>query len=87
MSENQNLIKLNIIGTTGVIYKISLDPSQDLTIRELKQLISERMGISSEVFQLICNGKNLNENLKISDYQIYNNCNINCVERTEGGKV
>ena len=70
-----------------MMYKISVENSQDLQIKELKKLISERMGISTEVFQLIYNGKNLNEDLKMSDYQIFNNCTINCVERTEGGKV
>ena len=87
MSSTPDVITLKIMGTTGIIYKINVDRSENLEIRELKQKISEQMGIPTDVFSLIYQGKYLNESLKMHDYDIIKSCQINCVENTLGGKI
>ena len=84
--ETPELITLSIVGTTGIIYKIYVESTEDLEIKELKKKVSEHMGIPPEVFTLIYQGKYLKENLKMSDYEIKKSCQINCVENTLGGK-
>jgi len=87
MSQTPDAITLKIVGTTGIIYKIIVDRSENLEIKELKKKVSEQMGIPTEVFSLIYQGKYLNDNLKMHDYDIRDNCQINCVENTLGGKI
>ena len=76
---------MNVYSPTGIVYKIVLNKDEDLKIIELKNLISERMAIPSEVFDLIYDGRILNENLKMSDYYLINGSSIHCVENTLGG--
>ena len=84
MSETPGVINLKVVGTTGITYKILIE-NQNITIRELKEMISEKSAIPVNVFNLTYQGKNLVDNLKINDYSIVNNSVIHCIEFTEGG--
>ena len=88
MSETPNLINIKVIGTTGISYKISIEKSQNINIKQLKELISERCSIPVNVFNLSFNGKILFDDNKTLDfYSIDNNSIIHCIENTEGGKL
>ncbi len=49
MSETPNLIKIKVIGTTGISYNIPIEKSQNINIRKLKEIIQKDV-----VFQLMC---------------------------------
>ena len=86
MSFTPDSFYLKVVGTTGITYKIYFDSIDDVTVEDLKAKVSEKMFIPSNVFQLTCNGKILDENKKLSDYDITIESTINCVESTIGGK-
>ena len=86
MSNTPESFYLKVVGTTGITYKIYFDSIENLTVEELKAKVSEKMYISSNVFQLTYNGKILDEKKKLSDYDIRNDSTINCIENTLGGK-
>ena len=87
MSETPNLINIKVIGTTGISYKISIEKSPNINIRQLKELISERCSIPVNVFNLSLRGKILIDDKKLDFYSIDNNSIIHCIENTEGGKL
>ena len=78
--------QLRIVGITGITYKIYFDNIDDITVEDLKAKVSEKMYISSNVFQLTYNGKILDEKKKLSVYDIKNESTIICIESTLGGK-
>ena len=86
MSYTPETFFLKVVGTTGITYKIFLDNIDDVTVEDLKAKVSEKMYISSNVFQLTYNGKILEDKMKLSDYDIRNDSTINCIENTLGGK-
>ena len=87
MSETPNLINIKVIGTTGISYKISIEKSPNINIRQLKELISERCSIPVNVFNLSLHGKILIDDKTLDFYSIDNNSIIHCIENTEGGKL
>ncbi len=86
MSSSPESFFLKVVGTTGITYKIFFDNIDDVTVEDLKAKVSEKMYISSNVFQLTYNGKILEDKMKLSDYDIRNDSTINCIENTLGGK-
>ena len=86
MSYTPESFFLKVIGTTGITYKIYFDNIDDITVEDLKAKVSEKMYISSNVFQLTYMGKILDDKMKLSDYDIRNESIINCIENTLGGK-
>ena len=86
MSYTPETFFLKVVGTTGITYKIFFDNIDDVTVEDLKAKVSEKMYISSNVFQLTYNGKILEDKMKLSDYDIRNDSTINCIENTLGGK-
>ena len=87
MSETPNLIKIKVIGTTGISYNIPIEKSQNINIRKLKEIISERCSIPVNVFNLTLQGKILKDDETLDFYSIDNNSIIHCIENTEGGKL
>ena len=87
MSETPNLIKIKVIGTTGISYNIPIEKSQNINIRKLKEIISERCCIPVNVFNLSLNGKILIDDKKLDFYSIDDKSIIHCIENTEGGKL
>ena len=86
MSYRPESFHLKVVGTTKITYKIYFDNIDDVTVRDLKAKVSEKMSIPSNVFQLTFNGKILDEERKLSDYDISNESTITCIENTIGGK-
>ena len=78
--------QIKVVGTTGITYKIYLDNIDNITVKDLKEKVSERMSIPTHVFQLTFNGRLLDERFKLSEYEVFNDCTIKCVETTIGGK-
>ena len=85
MSENENNFKIKVVGTTGISYMILVESSEK--IRDLKIKIAEKVGISSQVFDLSWCGKILNDDNLISDYNLCSSDVIHCIENTLGGKI
>ena len=86
MSITPESFHLKVVGTTKITYKIYFDNIDDVTVRDLKAKVSEKMSIPPNVFQLTFNGKILDEERKLSEYDISNESTILCVENTVGGK-
>ena len=86
MSDSQDIIFIKVMGTIGNSYKIAINRAENITIRKLKQLISEKSLIPSNVFDLSFQSKILAEDKTINDYSIVNNSIIHCIENTKGGE-
>ena len=86
MSDSQDIIFIKVMGTIGNSYKIAINRAENITIRKLKQLISEKSLIPSNVFDLSFQSKILAEDKTINDYSIGNNSIIHCIENTRGGE-
>ena len=86
MSDSQDIIFIKVMGTIGNSYKIAINRAENITIRKLKQLISEKSLIPINVFDLSFQSKILAEDKTINDYSIVNNSIIHCIENTKGGE-
>ena len=64
---------------------ITLDVSQDDTIQSVKDKIQEKQGIPVEQQRLIFNGKQLEDDKTVNDYNIEDMANIHLVLRLRGG--
>jgi ubiquitin C len=64
---------------------ITLDVSQDDTIQSVKEKIQEKQGIPIEQQRLIFNGKQLEDDKTVNDYNIEDMANIHLVLRLRGG--
>ncbi len=87
MSYTPESFYLKVVGTTKITYKIYFETIDNVTVRELKAKVSEKMSIPSNVFQLTFFGKILDEDRKLTDYDICNESTITCIENTVGGKL
>ncbi len=86
MSDSQDIIFIKVMGTIGNSYKIAINRAENITIRKLKELISEKSLIPIHVFDLSFQSKILAEDKTINDYSIVNNSIIHCIENTKGGE-
>ena len=86
MSDSQDIIFIKVMGTIGNSYKIAINKAENITIRKLKELISEKSLIPINVFDLTFQSKILAEDKTINDYSIINNSIIHCIENTKGGE-
>lgn len=64
---------------------ITLNYLHDMTIENIKELLIEREGVPLEQQNLIFNGKQLDNDRMVSDYNIYNGSNLHLVLRLRGG--
>ena len=78
-------ISIKIISTLGIIYKINIK-NIDICIYELKEMISERICIPNNVFELVYNGRILNEKNNLRHYGIEDNSILHCIENNNGGE-
>ena len=87
MSDTPDLINIKVMGTIGNSYNIPINKYENISIRKLKELISEKCSIPTHVFDLSHQGKILFEDKNINDYSILENPVIHCIETTNGGKL
>jgi ubiquitin len=64
---------------------ITIDVSKEDTIASLKDKIQEKQGIPSDQQRLIFNGKQLEDDKTMNDYNIEDSANIHLVLRLRGG--
>ena len=79
-----NIIKIKVKGCTGITYYIYIE-NNDISVEELKEKISEKMAIPTNLFDLTRGGIILDEKNKLSYYGIDDESTIYCIEHTEGG--
>jgi len=80
MSDNFELFVKSISGKTRTVVGNSTT-----TIREIKEQIREKEGVSVEESRLIYGGKNLEDTRTLGDYNLISNSTIHMVLRVKGG--
>ena len=63
--------------------QVSLEPG--LTIREVKERLAKEQNISPDQIRLVYGGKELQDNNKVTDYNVGPGSNVNMVLRLQGG--
>ena len=66
---------------------LCLSVNSNDTVNEIKQKIQQKEGIPLEQQRLVFNGKQLEDNLKLGEYNISNDSTIHLVLRLRGGLV
>ena len=84
MSDSNFKFNIKIVGTTGISYMIPTESSEK--IKDLKLKLSEKVGISSQVYDLSFHGKILLEDKQLNFYEICSGDVLHCIENTLGGK-
>ena len=64
---------------------LCLSVNSNDTVNEIKQKIQQKEGIPLEQQRLVFNGKQLEDNLKLGEYNISNDSTIHLVLRLRGG--
>lgn len=82
MSDNFELFVKSISGKSRTVVG-----NATTTIREIKEQIREKEGVSVEESRLIYGGKNLEDTRTLGDYNLISNTTIHMVLRVQGGAI
>lgn len=81
----QASFQIQIILLTGKTLLLEVQPS--LTVRQLSRILEQRLGIPSSLLRLLFVGKQLDNNMPLSFYNIERNATVNLSLRLRGGAV
>lgn len=82
-NENDTVHQIQVKTLTGNTLMLNVRPTD--TILSIKQQIMQQQAIPVDQQRLICSGKQLEDNLKVEDYNITQDSVLHLVLRLRGG--